>query len=889
MKENHEIKIKEINIVNKDKKQRHIHERNARTKKISVISDSNIHLNFISEEKLNEKGSNNEETLINNLKEKEHKTNSDNDTNIEIYFNNIQKKKEEEEEKEKQLIIIYHKLYGSYKDKKYENLLGEIENIKNLLHKNSNTSFKIYLLKIRCLLKSIKQQYEKLIVFKNEQTNLIELIKKISKIRKEFEILYDFMNPNYTDNYEDFTIVYAKFLFYLAIISKLKEEFIKSMSYITMGVNIIKIYFIRRKIGSNLKIYMLYCELLLLLINYLISDNNYTIAIFYCQALYKVLEASYKIIIKQKLPKKSYKKFVEYTGFNYLFIGVCLEQIDNSIHYEEFCHFAFKQANYFFDKLENKKQIFLFKENNENIPLALSEILIEKYRTLMEQKLPLRNSNTKIIKQKIIKKEKSLDIDFIENMRYEKYKPIENKLYKTILTPGIQNNINKLDNELISVIYKQKDEQNMKPTAISQESKKFLYNLELYNILMSNRLRNYIIKNKNLEFNNPSKEKQSIENLQRYLNKKIKIRDNSDILIDLNSHRNKIKMNDNSDEQKKINLRFLGRNKKKKNSKIILNKNIVVKQFSLNRKMLSSQNFFSPQKESINKSKNDISGKKEKKSFKKFLSGRNSASNLFLSKKFHSQVDASKTLKEEKKLKSDYFKLYKRNLDRCFFDNNNCKTTKNYNLKTTGKKIKWRNNCNFKYSNSYSFLENDFERKYLDKNMLSNRYFKKVAHLDSLLVKELSFQKSMLKLKGNSAKMFFGIHEKDLDFNNNINKIKGIKENAYNTYLILDNKAKEELQKIKLENYNNKNDKANVLDYYQNNIFKMFHKYIQTSKEKAAKKLRIYSENAKNVKQNNEKRLLFLNNGLNELNYVISYKNKELKNLSFSNKFKFIN
>ena len=137
----------------------------------------------------------------------------------------------------------------------------------------------------------------------------------------------------------------------------------------------------------------------------------------------------------------------------------------------------------------------------------------------MEQKLPLRNSNTKIIKQKIIKKEKSLDIDFIENMRYEKYKPIENKLYKTILTPGIQNNINKLDNELISVIYKQKDEKNMKPTAISQESKKFLYNLELYNILMSNRLRNYIIKNKNLEFNNPSKEKQSIENLTIELNK----------------------------------------------------------------------------------------------------------------------------------------------------------------------------------------------------------------------------------------------------------------------------------------------------------------------------------------------------------------------------------
>ena len=99
MKENHEIKIKEINIVNKNKKQKHIHERNARTKKISVISDSNIHLNFISEEKLNEKGSNNEETLINNLKEKEHKTNSDNDTNIEIYFNTKKRKKKKKKKK----------------------------------------------------------------------------------------------------------------------------------------------------------------------------------------------------------------------------------------------------------------------------------------------------------------------------------------------------------------------------------------------------------------------------------------------------------------------------------------------------------------------------------------------------------------------------------------------------------------------------------------------------------------------------------------------------------------------------------------------------------------------------------------------------------------------
>ena len=115
------------------------------------------------------------------------------------------------------------------------------------------------------------------------------------------------------------------------------------------------------------------------------------------------------------------------------------------------------------------------------------------------------------------------------------------------------------------------------------------------------------------------------------------------------------------------------------------------------------------------------------------------------------------------------------------------------------RKNKLKNERSFRYSNSYSILENDFERKYMDKSILSSRYFKKISYLDSLIVKELSFQKKILKLKENSSKMYFGIVEKDLNKNK-----KQAEESAYHTYLILKNKVNEELKKLNMEDYNNK-------------------------------------------------------------------------------------
>ena len=415
---------------------------------------------------------------------------------------------------------------------------------------------------------------------------------------------------------------------------------------------------------------------------------------------------------------------------------------------------------------------------------------------------------------------------------------------------------------------------------------------------MSNHFRNYIMKNNKLQFNNPVKEKQSIESLQRYLNKNIKINDNSYLYSYQSNKRNSINLNDNSLIRKNLSVKFMEKSSFNNQRNITLKKNIIKKDTFKN-KSFSSQNIFSL-KNIINNNENSekkkeidpfVSSSLKYNKEKKFIFERNSSKKLFLTNR-NSEMDTAKTINFRSQLNNDYFQRKKKNKKDNLFNNNKFKKIKNMNSKNIGMRDNWKMGPNFRYSNSYSFLENDFERKYLDKTLLSSRYFKKISFLDSLIVKELSFQKTILKLKGNSSKMYFGTYEKDLNIKNkNIynknNNNKKIKEAAYNTYLILDNKANEEVKKIKLDDYNNRKEPTNLMDYPKN-VFKIFDKYIKTSKENYAKRLRVYSESSKNVKRNNENRLLYLNNGIKELNYIMSYKNKQLKNFSFTKKIKII-
>ena len=115
---------------------------------------------------------------------------------------------------------------------------------------------------------------------------------------------------------------------------------------------------------------------------------------------------------------------------------------------------------------------------------------------------------------------------------------------------------------------------------------------------MSNDFRKYIVENEKLQFNNPFTEKQSIQGLQRYLNKNIKVSDISDSPINYDKKLQKMSLNNESTENK-INLKRIEKNKNNKDSKIILHKNIL-KKFTFKNKSLSSKNIFSSTKNSEN-------------------------------------------------------------------------------------------------------------------------------------------------------------------------------------------------------------------------------------------------------------------------------------------------
>ena len=844
------------------------------------VSNSNIHLNFVSEDIKNSEINSNQLTKINSI----HESKSIADNNLEKDSNTnmiLKKNLEDVNEKEKQLILIYDKFLNYYRDKKYEKILKEVAGINNIYHAISDTSFKIFMIKIRCLLKSLKQQYIKLIR-SSEPINYSELLKNIAKIMKDFEKTAEYISPNHTKNYEEITQVYAKFLLYLSLFSKQKDEYIKSMTYSIIGVNLMKVFFIRRKVAKNIKTYIIFSQLLLLLINYLIGDNNISAAIYYCQIQFKVLKVAHKILSQDNLPKKYYLKLIEYSGYTCLYFGNCLEQIVD-ISIDDSCFLAYRQAKYFLNIVEkNKPKIKSFiqlinKSNNENIALLLSKFLVEKYQKLAEKERKKINLLKYINKEKKEKKEKILDIIKLENMRQKKYEFIENNIYKNILTPNNQINIERLDNELISVIYPQKI--NEQTPQISNENKKILCNFKLQNILMSNCFRKYIVENEKIQFNNPLMERQSIQGLQRYLNKNIKIGDIQNCSLNYDKKLKKLS-SDNDSAENKSNLE---KNKNRKERKIILKKNILGK-YKIKKKSLSSQNIFSLNKNNENSDKkkiiNPFISYNQAYNAKKIILNRNHCNkSLSLSKKTLSEIDLSKTIKEEKNISFNHSKLLKNNSKQNSSGVNNMKNIKNVNLKNIIRS-KMINRAKFRYSNSYSFLENDFERKFLDKSILTSKYSKNISYIDSFTVKELAFQKTMLKLKGNNSKMFLDTFERDL--NENYNYKKDIKENAYNTFLFLKDKANEQAKNNKIEDYNGKKAQPNILEDSKH-IFKIFNKYVQSSREQAAKRLKVYTQSFQNVKRNNEVKLLNLNHGLKELNYLISDKYKLIKDLSFYN------
>lgn len=204
------------------------------------------------------------------------------------------KKNENNSYMEEQLSLLLEVFLTSYSKKTYADLIKDIEEKETLLYSNSILSFKILILKIKCLGKLMLKEYNNLL--KLRVPNFHEVDNIIQKIQNEFNKISKLIIENNSYEYEILTQTYCKFLYLLSKISLKKEDYIKSLGFLTLGANMLKIFILRKKIATEIQTYKIYSKLLLSIANLLIGDNNYEQALFFCRLLLKVIEVSQKFI-----------------------------------------------------------------------------------------------------------------------------------------------------------------------------------------------------------------------------------------------------------------------------------------------------------------------------------------------------------------------------------------------------------------------------------------------------------------------------------------------------------------------------------------------------------------------------------------------------------------
>ncbi len=204
------------------------------------------------------------------------------------------------------------------------------------------------------------------------------------------------------------------------------------------------------------------------------------------------------------------------------------------------------------------------------------------------------------------------------------------------------------------------------------------------------------------------------------------------------------------------------------------------------------------------------------------------------------------------------------------------------------KSFKLVKNKNKSRPNLYKPLANDFDKKYIDKILLSKKFYNKYSYLDKLSNREIQFQKKLLKSKKNNY-----FNEYFSNENNNLSNDK-IENNAEIKFLYINNNIKE---KFKEENNNNNNSDNNIseinkhkIHYNFGNTFsnlmhkgkkiiissfsELLKKYLRKKYliEKNKKKL----ENDDFISQNNEIKINEIGKEIENLNKIIlNYKNKK--------------
>ena len=688
---------------------------------------------------------------------------------------------------EQALINFYEYSIDSYKKKLYDNLLKELEMNKYLLYMGKKESFNIFIIEIKCLMKLMVEKYENdLNEINDEQMSVKEYI---NVIQKEFSKINTIIKRDDYSQYETITQIYCKFLIYLIKFSQKKEEYYKSLGFITLGINMIKIFFIRKKVTTNLKLYKRYVYFLVLLINHLIGEGNFTQALLYSGNTLKIIETSIKILynrdnnFNQNKINKNLTEFIRCSGFIYINIGICHELKNN----QEMAMEAYKQAFYFFVKLKSHKfhgiklnEDKIFYDNNF---VKLSHWLLNKIRFKIEgekrRKYKIRMSlflkGIYEKKEENIEKNKKLKlVSSGLNENQKRYNFIENNLYTTVLNSKNNKLIEKLDKALINLAFQDnKNSRNTLKKKLSYNTMETLCHYQIYNKLMTQKYQEFIMTNNNIKLSNPKDEEDFIHKVNSYLTQNMEIGPQT-------ARKNKsLRLKIDKNSNKNLNKNFL--------SSPNLNNN---KGFS---KTVNSSTKISPKGLS----------KLELLSDKDILYNNKSSKKLSFQKKFNFS-----SLKLD--IPSFSNNVFKYPIAKSFSEaylNSKTINLKSIKLKP---KTKSKNKVNLNWSKSI---------------YLNPKYYKRYINLDKLIKKELNFQKDVLNIKSNNCKLYHNSFSKEIFITG-----KDREEDRNKDYMILTEKIdqkvlnnQKEYEKLiyfnikkKQENNNNryklKNNNNDVLD-----------------------------------------------------------------------------
>ena len=415
----------------------------------------------------------------------------------------------------------------------------------------------------------------------------------------------------------------------------------------------------------------------------------------------------------------------------------------------------------------------------------------------------------------LMQNEKLMKLKFIANGMIGdpfKLERLDNKLSKKLFPSSVVNDLEKIDDELMSFVftYYNKNKKNNISSykdQMSTNTKKIMSRYEVYNILMSKNFREFIMKNKKLEFYNPKTGSKSISIIQRHLNNKIKIE---------------------SDLKK--------RNSTKRQTINYLN-NQTLESPNTNRKANTIENM-----NTITTSPS--SRKDEEKYIEKILSKKNKKI-IFRNNNNLKQILSLDNAKNEKsQTKQIYPSLH---------------------LNTTRSMANTR--IKYKLKRNFNDLEYDFERKNLDKNLMTKNYLRKYDYYERQSIKELKLQKQILYFKNNNT---LYNNKRSVDEKNGIIG----KDDIANISLIINENAKvkpivdEKMIELNLlkESFSSKENKMSIK--MKSAMSKVINKYIRERKKHVSKQKIIDPDGIKEI---NEKNLLQLNYSIKNINNNISH------------------